>query len=135
MTLEKSAVTKIVFTIVLSAISANMVAISQAQESDVEFDQARQEIRELKREHKRQQRELRRNHRAEKMLVGVDTNKDGQVDLNEYLAHAEERFNKLDADSNGLLSVEEAKESMKKLRAEHREKRELMRQKRGEESR
>jgi len=73
---------------------------------------------------------MRRAHRAESMLLRVDTNKDGQVDLNEYLAHAQERFNKLDADANGFVTQDEAKESMKSMREEHRERRKKMREER-----
>lgn len=89
----------------------------------------RQEKRELMREQKRERREMRMQHKQEAMLKRVDTNEDGQVDLNEYLAHAEQRFAKLDSDSNGVITPEEAKASMKRMREEHRAKRKEMREK------
>lgn len=133
MKLRMTVLTKYVSMAVLSVLSIGAVSIVYAQESGVELEQDRQEFRELKREHKRQERELRRTHKAKKMLLGVDKNKDGQVDLNEYLTHAQERFNKLDLDGNGFVTPSEAKDSMRQLREEHKERRKAMREKRVQE--
>lgn len=63
----------------------------------------------------------------EKMLEKVDTNQDGQVDLTEFLAHAEQRFNKMDLNSDGILTLEEGKESHKLMREKHKAERKARR--------
>jgi len=68
---------------------------------------------------------------AEAMLEKVDTNKDGQVDLAEFLANAEQRFTKMDLNSDGYVTLEEGREAQKLRRAKHKE----MRKKRREERR
>lgn len=92
--------------------------------------EAHKERGEMKRQHRSEMRELRSEHRAQSMLLKVDANKDGQIDLNEYLAHAQERFNKIDLDENGFVTPDEAKASMKKMKKEHKEKRKELREKR-----
>ena len=66
---------------------------------------------------------------AEAMLEKVDTNKDGQVDLAEFLANAEQRFAKMDLNSDGFVTLEEGREAQELRRAKHKE----MRKKRREE--
>ena len=63
------------------------------------------------------------------MLEKVDTNKDGQVDLAEFLANAEQRFTKMDLNSDGYVTLEEGREAQELRRAKHKE----MRKKRREE--
>ena len=46
----------------------------------------------------------------------IDTNGDGAVSREEFLAVAAERFSKMDADGNGSLSKEEMKSRRKKHR-------------------
>ena len=70
-----------------------------------------------------------RGKKHKEMLEKVDTNKDGQVDLNEFLAHAEVRFQKMDANADGYLSKEEGREANKHRRAEMKEKRAEMKEK------
>ena len=112
--------------------AAALLSASHVVLADDHSDDARSEIRELKKEHRKEMRKMRHEHHTERMLARVDANKDGQVDLNEYLAHAEERFNKLDADGDGFVTQDEAKESMRKMREEHKERRKKMRQERAE---
>ena len=91
------------------------------------------EKRELMKEQRKERRELKREFRAQKMLERVDANKDGVVDLDEYLTHAQNRFSKMDLDSNGVVTPEEAKESMAQMRKEFKEKRkQAMKDKAGE---
>ena len=97
-------------------------------------EESRKAYREMKREHKKEMREMRRAHHAGKMLEKVDANQDGKVDLDEYLAHAQERFNRLDLDANGYVTKEEAQEAMKKMRKEHKERYKEKRKKHLEES-
>ncbi|WP_353409689.1 hypothetical protein [Arenicella sp. 4NH20-0111] len=119
--------------IMMSSLLLSSVAIVGSSVADDEAaTDLRSEKRELKRQYRDDMRELRSESKAKRMLVKVDTNKDGQVDLNEYLAHAQERFNKLDIDDNGFINQEEAKESMKRMRKEHKERRKEMRAKRQE---
>ena len=66
-----------------------------------------------------------RKHRRERMhrymMERVDLNGDGQIDLNEYLANAEQRFKNLDLDGNGYVTMEEGREAHKMMRNKHRE--------------
>lgn len=41
----------------------------------------------------------------------ADTDKDGKVSLDEFLAHCKERFARLDADKDGYISADEGKKS------------------------
>jgi Ca2+-binding EF-hand superfamily protein len=64
------------------------------------------------------------------MFDRADANKDGQLELSEFLAHAEARFQKMDIDSNGYVTPEESREAGKKMREKHREMRAKHRQER-----
>lgn len=70
------------------------------------------------------------HHKGKKMrehrLQELDQNGDEKVDLNEFLANAEQRFNDLDIDSDGFVTKEEARERHKQLRKEHKQKRKQM---------
>ena len=67
-----------------------------------------------------------------RMFDRTDTNQDGQLELSEFLAHAESRFQKMDIDSNGYVTPEESREAGKEMREKHREMREKHRQERTE---
>ena len=78
-----------------------------------------------------QQRRIEERSKKEKAkLERVDANRDGNVDLNEYLAHAESRFRMMDLDSNGYVTVEERREVSEKMRKKHSEMREKHRSER-----
>ena len=46
----------------------------------------------------------------------IDADKDGQISLDEYKAHAEKRFEDMDLDGNNFVTVEEAKEAAEIMR-------------------
>lgn len=69
-----------------------------------------------------------KNNRMGHMFDRTDTNQDGQIELSEFLAHAEARFQRMDIDSNGYVTAEESREAGKKMREKHREMREKHRQ-------
>jgi len=71
-----------------------------------------------------------KNSRMGHMFDRADTNQDGQIELSEFLAHAEARFQKMDIDSNGYVTPEESREAGKKMRKKHREMREKHREER-----
>lgn len=52
-------------------------------------------------------------------LAKLDTNKDGAVDKAEFVADAEAKFTKLDADGDGKVTADEFKALREKMRAEH----------------
>jgi len=54
------------------------------------------------------------------MFSKVDGNEDGQVDLNEFLANAEQRFQRMDINGDGYVTLDEAKESHRAIREEYR---------------
>jgi len=86
---------------------------SKSQQSDGE----RYDMRHLKRE---------RMHKY--LLERVDSNDDGKIDLNEYLANAEQRFKNMDIDGDGYVTTEEHRESGKLMREKHREMKKQLRE-------
>jgi len=50
-----------------------------------------------------------KGNRGEAMFKKMDTNSDGKVSLEEYLAKAKTRFEKKDANSDGYLTMDEMK--------------------------
>ena len=69
-----------------------------------------------------------KGNRMGHMFDSTDTNQDGQIELSEFLAHAEARFHRMDIDSNGYVTPQESREAGKKMREKHREMREKHRQ-------
>lgn len=76
--------------------------------------------KDVKHAHKKgkKHKHMKRKHHAR--WARTDANEDGQVDLNEYLAAAEERFNKMDLNSDGVVTKKEMKEGHHKMRSEHK---------------
>ena len=112
----------------LSLLGSTVVLAQEADTSDV--DQLETADSSYKKKHHRKGKG-KRGKFAEAMLERVDTNKDGQVDLAEFLANAEQRFTKMDLNSDGYVTLEEGREAQEQRRAKHKE----MRQKRREERR
>lgn len=65
-----------------------------------------------------------------KQMQKMDTNEDSQVDLAEYLAHAEARFRRLDADGDGYITKDERRSAHQQMRKKVRERREKWREQR-----
>ena len=61
-------------------------------------------------------------------MAEVDVNEDGKIDLNEYLSHAEQRFNLMDADSDGFVTPEEQTQAHEKMREEFKQRRKARRE-------
>jgi len=61
-----------------------------------------------------------------KMMERIDTDGDGMVSKAEFMAKHEEKFAKMDADSDGMLTTEE----MKEAKAQMKEKWDEMKEKR-----
>ncbi len=55
------------------------------------------------------------------MQQKLDTNGDGVVSKSEFLAHAEERFSKIDKDGSGDISKEEGRAAHKHMRERKKE--------------
>ena len=102
-----------------------LVGVTHAQESEPTEDSTESAQVDGERKHHRRGG---RNKKDKDMLERVDTNQDGQVDLNEFLAHAESRFQKMDLDANGFVTGEERREAGDKMREKHREMREERKQ-------
>lgn len=62
------------------------------------------------------------------MMKKQDTNGDGQISKDEFLSHAEERFNTMDADGNGQVTPDEAKAAKEKWREKMHDRREKMKE-------
>ncbi len=59
--------------------------------------------------------------RPHKGMGKLDLNGDGVVSKSEFLAHAEERFSKIDKDGSGDISKDEGKTAHKAMRARKKE--------------
>lgn len=55
------------------------------------------------------------------MQQRLDTNGDGVVSKSEFLAHAEERFGKIDKDGSGDITKDEGREAHKQMRERKKE--------------
>jgi len=71
-----------------------------------------------------------RHHKkmGKELLEKIDANEDGKVDLDEYLAHSNERFTRMDIDGDGYVVAEEMREAHKQMRKEQREARKAERE-------
>jgi len=72
--------------------------------------------------------------KAERMFSKVDGNEDGQVDLNEFLAHSEQRFQRMDLNGDGYVTLVEAKDAHKAMRKEYREAKKARKERRSEDA-
>ncbi len=68
--------------------------------------------------------------RGEMFFSKNDTNGDGVISEDEFLANAKKHFDEGDTDKDGKLTKEEAKAQHEKMRAKMKEKREEMKEKR-----
>lgn len=73
--------------------------------------------------HPRHHKKMHRHNpgeQADRAIKRIDTNDDGKVDLNEYLSHTEQRFKQADINSDGYVTSEEMRETIKAMRKKHR---------------
>ena len=87
-----------------------------------------EEFGEFRFERAKEFRKQRFEKRQAKKLAEVDVNEDGKIDLNEYLGHAEQRFNLMDADSDGFVTPEEQTQAHEKMREEFKQRRKARRE-------
>ncbi len=106
---------------------AKMDANGDGSVTEEEFMAAR-EARQAKRAERRAKGEGKRRggkmgKRGRKMamlLKKADSNQDGALSKSEFLAHAEARFARADADNNGEVTKEERRAARKKMREERK---------------
>ena len=58
---------------------------------------------------------------SDRAIRTIDTDEDGQVSVEEYMAHAQQRFSDLDLDGNNFVTSEEAQEAAEIMREKQRE--------------
>ena len=95
-----------------------------AQEQGTATGEQRGQRMELHKQHRAQSKEMKAEHRAKRAtqrMQMVDTNKDGKLDLTEYLQNAEQRFSDMDLDSDGYVTTDEAGDWRKEMRSEHKQ--------------
>lgn len=88
---------------------------SQNDSRDSASEAHHQERKEMDRRHHEERKKL----KEARKMAKIDTNDDGKLDLGEYLANAEERFNSMDLDGDGYISSDEAGEWRKEMRAKN----------------
>ena len=105
----------------LAAITALLMAVSALahQHGHDDSNASDESVEHHKHHHKFHGKHLKKMHKM--MMKKVDTNDDGKVDLTEYLAHTEERFKRMDLDSDGYVTHEEMREAHKIMREKHLE--------------
>jgi len=72
-------------------------------------------------DHSKAAKAERQEKKVQKKLEKIDSSGDEKIDLSEYLAHAEQRFNSTDANSDGFITSDEMRAWSKAKRAEIRE--------------
>ena len=72
-----------------------------------------------------------KEHRGMKMFEQQDTNKDGVISEEEFVARAKEHFALMDANKDGKITKEESEAAMAQMREKMKERREEMRSQRG----
>lgn len=98
--------------LILSLITLPLSVAAQLEKSDDSFE-PRERV--LKKHHKGH-----RGKKAQHILKRVDANEDGKIDLSEYLADAEQRFQAMDQNNNGFVVPEEMRAYAKEMRIRHR---------------
>lgn len=88
-----------------------------SSEVESEFRDNRDERKEMRKRHRAERDEMKQARRMKK----IDTNEDGKLDLNEYLANAQERFNAMDQDQDGFVTSEEASAWRVEMMSKHKE--------------
>ena len=121
--MKKSFLTLVVFSAMLG-ISGAASAEHHEGGPELEHDEEMRERMKHRKHHRKEKMEKMRKY----MMKRVDTNGDGQIDLNEFLTNAEERFNSMDLDGDGFVTAEESREAGKEMRKKHREMRKKMRE-------
>ncbi|MDB4511967.1 hypothetical protein N9060_00750 [Arenicella sp.] len=61
------------------------------------------------------------NDLSDKALRIIDTDEDGKISVEEYMAHAQQRFSDLDLDGDNFVTSEEAKEAAEIMRERQKE--------------
>jgi len=104
--------------------------VAIAQETDeTEHEERAQEHRAHHKKMREKFHDRRAKHREER-LIKLDTDEDGRVDLNEFLANAEQRFHSMDLNQDLYVTEEEAREAHMQIRKMHRKKYKEMRKNR-----
>lgn len=104
-----------------SSLSLSSLSYAQESQSDEEPQRSQHERSHGERKHKSKHHKRKHHKRMVKfMMQRIDTNKDGKVDLNEYLANSEQRFQTMDINSDGYVTPEEAREGHKLMREKMR---------------
>jgi len=74
-----------------------------------------------------------KHHKGNWMFEKNDTNKDGVISKDEFIANATERFSKMDTDDDGNITKEEAKKHKGEMKEKHKEMRKKHKETKGDE--
>jgi Ca2+-binding EF-hand superfamily protein len=64
------------------------------------------------------------------MFDRTDANQDGQLELSEFLAHAEQRFKSMDLNQDGYVTKAEGRDAHQQMREKRKDERQQRREKR-----
>ena len=126
---------KIALPIVLGFFFTANVALANQHEEHEAGSMDLEKIEQHKAMHKDKRgkiRDSKSHHSAMRMHDRLDTNEDGKVDLDEFLSHAQSRFNEMDTNADQFVTDEEAKLHHKNMRKKHGDMRKHHQQQHGE---
>ncbi|MBX2848302.1 MAG: hypothetical protein KTR16_08280 [Acidiferrobacterales bacterium] len=114
------------YTLITNALIAGLI-FSSASIAQGDAETASNEANEVKERNKGdrdgdgKRRSDRNNNFSDRTIRTIDTDEDGKVSIEEYMANAQQRFSDLDLDGNNFVTAEEAKEAAEIMRERQRE--------------
>ena len=110
----------VINSVLVASLLFSSVAMSQSG-SEVESDQTTELKERNKGDRDGDNKRRGDNDLSDRAIRRIDTDDDGQVSIDEYMAHAQQRFSDLDLDGNNFVTSDEAKEAAEIMRERQRE--------------
>jgi len=123
----------VINSVLVASLLFSSVAMSQSG-SEVESDQTTELKERNKGDRDGDNKRRGDNDLSDRAIRRIDTDDDGQVSIDEYMAHAQQRFSDLDLDGNNFVTSDEAKEAAEIMRERQREARSSLEDRRNRDS-